>query len=72
MSEKLTLERSEMTRFLIFPDNAGEYRWTLYAANHERVATSEGYVTKQGAINSAYAVKRIAGMADVVVTSTSR
>lgn len=35
--------------FKIFQDRAGEWRWTLYAANHEAVATSEGYSRRASA-----------------------
>lgn len=42
-----------MVRFNIYQDEAGEYRWRLVAANNEIVGWSEGYTTKQGAINSA-------------------
>lgn len=56
-----------MSYFKIFLDRAGEWRWTLYAANHEAVATSEGYTTKWSAQRSAEAVKRIAPSAIVRV-----
>lgn len=46
-----------MTRFNIYKDIAGEYRWQLKASNGEIVAGSEGYTTKQNAINSAQWVK---------------
>lgn len=35
--------------FKIFQDRAGEWRWTLYAANHEAVAVSEGYTRRESA-----------------------
>jgi domain of unknown function (DUF1508) len=35
--------------FKIFKDSAGEWRWTLYAANHEPVAVSEGYTRRESA-----------------------
>lgn len=44
---------SQNDLFEIFKDAAGQYRWRLRAANHEIVATSEAYVSRQGAINSA-------------------
>lgn len=46
-----------MVRFQIYIDQNREYRWRLVAANNEIVAWSEGYTTKQGAINSANWVK---------------
>ncbi len=53
-------------RFLIYKDIAGFFRWYLQAINGEKVAASEAYTSKQSAINSAYRVKQIAGLADVV------
>lgn len=35
--------------FKIFKDSAGEWRWTLYAANHEPVVVSEGYTRRESA-----------------------
>lgn len=35
--------------FKIFQDRAGEWRWALYGANHEPVATSEGYTRRESA-----------------------
>ena len=53
-------------RFVIYRDNAGYYRWYLQAVNGEKVAASEGYTSKQAAINSAGRVKQIAWLADIV------
>ena len=40
----------------VFKDKAGEYRWTLIAANGKKVATSgEGYTRKRIAIRAARA-----------------
>ena len=52
-------------RFVIYKDIAGEWRWRLKATNGEIVATSEGYTSKQSAVNSAYRVKEIAAAAKV-------
>lgn len=52
--------------FKIFQDRAGEWRWTLYGANHEAVATSEGYTTKYSAERSAARVKEIAAHAVIL------
>lgn len=49
-----------MVRFQIYKDSQGEYRWRLLASNNQIVAWSEGYQTKQGAINSANWVKSYA------------
>ena len=54
------------TRFIIYIDKAGYYRWYLQAKNGEKVAASEAYVSKFGAINSARRVKPIAWEADIV------
>lgn len=39
-----------MSRFEVFQDDAGEWRWRLVAANGEPLATSEGYTQKGDAI----------------------
>lgn len=54
-----------MVRFQIYIDSNGEYRWRLVAANNEIVAWSEGYITKQNAINSANWVKANAKLAPI-------
>ena len=44
--------------FRIYKDNAGEWRWTLKAANHETVAvSSEGYTTQHACEHSINLVK---------------
>lgn len=58
-----------MTKFVIFRDKAGFYRWRLVAANGEPVAASEAYTTKYNAIASANRVKQIAFSA-IVIDST--
>ena len=32
--------------YTIYRDSAGEWRWNLKAANHEAIASGEGYVNK--------------------------
>ena len=54
-----------MVRFEIYEDQAGEYRWRLVAANNQIVAWSEGYTTKQGAVNSAQWTKTWASSASI-------
>jgi uncharacterized protein len=46
-----------MVRFEIYRDRAGEFRWRLVAANNREVCWSEGYESKQGAIDSVNWVK---------------
>lgn len=55
-----------MTRFQIFRDEVGEYRWRLVSGNNEIVAVSEGYTSKQSAIRSAQNVKFCASSATIV------
>ncbi|QQG41272.1 MAG: DUF1508 domain-containing protein [Candidatus Woesebacteria bacterium] len=47
-----------MVRYEIHLNRAGEYWWQLVAANNQIVCWSEGYVTKQAAIDSINWVKR--------------
>lgn len=58
-----------MTKFVIFRDKAGFYRWRLVAENGEIVAASEAYTTKYNAIASANRTKQIAFYA-IVTDST--
>jgi uncharacterized protein YegP (UPF0339 family) len=47
-----------MVRIEIYRDRVGEFRWRIVAANNREVCWSEGYSTKQGAIDSAnWAIK---------------
>jgi hypothetical protein len=55
-----------MAKFVIYRDVAGQYRWRLVANNGEKVAASEAYVSKQGALNSAQRVKILAASANIV------
>jgi len=59
-----------MAKFIIYRDVAGGYRWRLVARNGEKVAASESYVSKQGAINSANRVKNLALFAEIVDNTT--
>lgn len=54
------------TKFVIYKDVAGYFRWRLVAGNGEKVAASEGYSSKQSAINSANRVREIAWEATIV------
>ena len=55
-----------MAKLVIYRDVAGQYRWRLVANNGEKVAASEAYVSKQGALNSAQRVKILAASATIV------
>jgi len=54
------------SKFVIYRDSAGEYRWRLVARNGEKVAASEGYSSKQNAIDSAQKVAVWASEAEIV------
>ncbi len=47
-------------RFSVYSDVSGQYRWRLIAGNGEIVAVSEAYASKQGAIDGAFLVKKLA------------
>ena len=61
-------DENSMNRFQIYRDTAGYYRWRLVARNSEKVAASEAYVSKQGAIRSAERVRELARIAVIVDT----
>ncbi len=45
--------------FKIFIDKAGRYRFNLYAANGQKIATSvEGRATKAGILNTIMSIKK--------------
>ncbi len=62
---------NNMAKFVIYRDVAGQYRWRLVANNGEKVAASEAYVSRQGALNSAQRVKILAASATIVDNTTS-
>ena len=53
------------TRFDVYQDIAGGYRWRLFAANNEIVAVSESYTSRYGALNSARKVAAWASSATI-------
>lgn len=52
-------------KFVIFKDQAGEFRFRLKAANGEIVASGESYKTKAGVKDGIEAVKRAAAAATI-------
>ncbi|MBI4138667.1 DUF1508 domain-containing protein [Candidatus Uhrbacteria bacterium] len=54
-----------MTKIVIFKDRAGYYRWRLVAANGEKVAASEAYVSRTNAVRSAKRIKILAASARI-------
>ena len=57
---------NEMSKFEIYKDTAGYYRWRLVAGNGEKVAASEAYSSKTAAENSASKVAYWASSARIV------
>jgi len=55
-----------MTKFEIYEDKAGEYRWRLVAGNGEVVAVSQAYTTKQSALEAAAKIPTWVAEATVV------
>ena len=55
-----------MSKFEIYPDRSGGYRWRLRAGNGEIVAVSESYTTRSSANHSARQVFRWASSATIV------
>lgn len=50
------------TRFVVYTDAAGEYRWTLFAANNRKMADSgEGYDSEQACADAAHKVASLSG-----------
>jgi uncharacterized protein YegP (UPF0339 family) len=59
-----------MTKFLLFVDRSGQYRWTLIASNGEPITTAgEAYVAVAGCLNG-IAVVRESGQDDWPVYTT--
>lgn len=54
------------SKFEIFKDKAGEFRFHLKAGNGEIIAASEGYTTKAACENGIQSVKENAPSAEIV------
>jgi uncharacterized protein YegP (UPF0339 family) len=54
-----------MAKFVIFRGTDFKYYWHLKAPNGEIICQSEGYNSKQGAVNGVDACKRYASYASV-------
>jgi len=63
---KCSHQECAMERFEIFMDSRGVFRWKLKAPNNEIIASSEGYLSKQGCQNGIGGVKEYAPTAEVV------
>lgn len=55
-----------MSKFEVFKATNGLYYFRLKAENGEIIANSEGYTSKQGALNGVAAVRRCAPVAQLV------
>ena len=53
------------TKFEVYKDNKGEYRFRLKATNGQIIATGEGYVAKASCLNGVESVRRNAPEAPV-------
>ncbi|EXI61915.1 hypothetical protein MHD_00505 [Mannheimia granulomatis] len=51
--------------FEIYKDAKEEFRWRLKAGNHEVIATSQAYTTKQGCQKGIEAVKKVTSETEV-------
>lgn len=53
-------------QFVLYKDNAGEWRWTLYAVNSKKIADgAEGYKNKADAIAGIRLVAKVASDASI-------
>jgi hypothetical protein len=55
-----------MTKFEVYKDKAGEYRFRLKAGNGQVIAISEGYKSKTSCMNGIESVKKNAPTAAIV------
>ena len=53
-------------KFEMYEDKAGEFRFRLKARNGQIIATSEGYVAKDGCLNGIESVRKNAPDAEIV------
>lgn len=52
-------------RFEIYSDKAGEWRWTLHAANGEPIAQHEGYTSRSECLRSVERIRAAASTAEI-------
>ena len=55
-----------MSKFEVYLDNSGKYRFRLKAGNGEIIATSQGYTTKAHCMKGIESVKNNAASAEIV------
>jgi uncharacterized protein YegP (UPF0339 family) len=51
--------------FKVFQGSNGQWYWSIRGGNHERMATSEGYKSKQSALDAIAVVKQGAAKAPI-------
>ncbi|WP_135611540.1 YegP family protein [Methanococcoides sp. AM1] len=59
-----------MSKFEIYADKSGKYRFRLKAKNGEIIATGQGYSTKAACMNGIKSVKNNAMDAEIVEVET--
>ena len=70
MLKVLNKEIKPMTKFEVYQDKAGEYRWRLRSSNGELLGISEeGFASKQSCQVSIESVRKAAATAQVVDAS---
>ena len=57
---------AKTSKFEIYKNKKGEFRWRLIATNGEPVATGEAYASKKGVMNVIAKLKDWASTAEVV------
>lgn len=53
-------------KFELYTDKSGEWRFRLKAVNGQTIAASQGYATKENALNGIDSVRRNAAEAELV------
>jgi uncharacterized protein YegP (UPF0339 family) len=68
-----SMKKVKVTKFKIYLDEKGEYRWTLYAVNNKILADcSEGYTQKKDCMNGLQKVLNVNNETLIVDTTKKR
>lgn len=54
------------SKFEVYADKSGKYRWRLKASNGQVIASGQGYTTKKSALAGVESVRKNAPGADLV------
>lgn len=65
-NELFDQDGENMSKFEVFSDKSGKYRFRLKANNGEIIAASQGYTTKDGCMKGIESVKNNAAAAEIV------